>query len=521
MSSKTTPTFDILITSDRTMMTNHHGREFLGFVATGPPLGLPEKMWMWMCAPKPKVDEVGRPVEAPYGLRKVEAALLDAGFSAAIIDPDHLARHLRHAKVLMIGHHDYFALNSPSIEWWLLTGKEPVNRRSFLRLMRRPEIREAKKRGLKIIVGGPAAWQWLWNTNFWREFGIDTVVDGEAERVIVELAEKALADEELPLYVYVGPLDTPSIDEIPEIKGASVNGLVEIMRGCPRNCSFCPVTLRPLRFYPLDKIEREMQVNARAGLRGCILHSEDVLLYGAKGLEPNPDALIKLHILAKKYFRTLAWSHVTLAEVRYAQEKYGLITKLTEVVLDENQDYLGVQIGLETGSVRLAKKIMPAKAAPYPVEEWPETVERAMAILHDHRIIPALTLILGLPDETEEDLMMTAELLDRLKGYRSLIVPMFFVPLGQLKSRSWFLREHIKDEHIEVMRRCLWHSVRWAEDILSRFYLKGPQHAPLRLALKLFISYVKWRGRQIEKWLSEIRSKGVDGSQSSSTTKVG
>jgi len=495
--------FDIVITSDRTMMTNHHGKEFLGFVATGPPIGVPERLWMWICAPKPRVDRLGRPLEAPYGLRKIEAALQNAGFSAAIVDPDYLGRYLRRAKVLMIGHHDYFALASPSIEWWLVTGREPVNRRSFLRLMRRPEIREAKSRGLKIIVGGPAAWQWLWNVEFIREFGVDTIVDGEAEKVVVRLAEMALNGEELPAYVYVGPSDVPSVEEIPEIRGASVNGLVELMRGCPRGCSFCPVTLRPLRYYPLEKVEREMQVNARAGLDHCILHSEDVLLYGARGLEPNPDALIKLHTLAKKYFRGVAWSHTTLAGVKYAQERYGLITKLTEILYDEHQDFLGVQIGLETGSVRLAKVIMPGKAAPYPLEQWPEVVVDAMAILHDHRIIPALTLILGLPGETEEDLAATAELLDRLKDYRSLIVPMFFVPLGRLRDRGWFLREHLKDGHIEIMRRCLWHSVRWAEDILSKFYLRGPQYAPLRAALKFFLLYVKRKGRQVERWLEE------------------
>lgn len=505
--SKSSTKFDIVITSDRTMMTNHHGREFLGFVATGPPLAMPERLWMWICAPKPKVDELGRPIEAPYGLRKIEAALQNAGFNAAIIDPEYLGKYLRDAKVLMIGHHDYFAMASPSIEWWLITGKEPVNRRSFLKMMRRPEIREAKRSGLKIIVGGPAAWQWLWNTSYLQEFGIDTIVDGEAERVVVELAQKALNGEELPAYIYVGSHDVPSIDEIPEIKGASVNGLVEIMRGCPRGCSFCPVTLRPLRYYPLDKIERELQVNANAGLEGCILHSEDVLLYGARGLELNPDALIKLHTLAKKYCKKLTWSHATLAGVKHAQEKYKLITKLTEVIFDEHQDYMGVQIGLETGSVRLAKAIMPGKAAPYPIEQWPEVVVDAMSILHEHKIIPALTLILGLPEETEEDLIATAELLDELKDYRSLIVPMFFVPLGKLRDRNWFLKEHLRDEHIEVMRKCLWHSVKWAEDILSKFYLRKPEQAPLRFALKLFILYVKRKGMEVEKWLASIKSE--------------
>ncbi|MEM4732393.1 MAG: radical SAM protein, partial [Desulfurococcaceae archaeon] len=81
------------------MMSNHRGKEFLGFVATGPPLGMPEWLWMTLCAPRPKVDKLGRPVEAPYGLRKVEAVLQNAGFNAAVVDPDYIHKHLDTAKV--------------------------------------------------------------------------------------------------------------------------------------------------------------------------------------------------------------------------------------------------------------------------------------------------------------------------------------------------------------------------------------------------------------------------------------
>jgi hypothetical protein len=31
-----TEKIDIILTTDRTMMSNHHGKEFLGFMATGP-----------------------------------------------------------------------------------------------------------------------------------------------------------------------------------------------------------------------------------------------------------------------------------------------------------------------------------------------------------------------------------------------------------------------------------------------------------------------------------------------------
>ncbi len=32
------PKYDVVITTDRSMMSNYHGKEFLGFVTTGGPL---------------------------------------------------------------------------------------------------------------------------------------------------------------------------------------------------------------------------------------------------------------------------------------------------------------------------------------------------------------------------------------------------------------------------------------------------------------------------------------------------
>jgi len=493
---------DIILSTDRTMMSNHHGKEFLGFMATGPPIGVPERVWMWIAAPKMRVDAMGRPWQAPYALRKLEALLQNEGYNAAVIDPDHVNRYLEHAKILMLSHHDYFALCPPSSEWWIVTKKEPVNAKSFREFMESLNIPKAKKKGLKIIVGGPAAWQWLYKPDLLDRWGIDTVVDGEGEKVVLDLVEKAYAGEPLPRYIFVGPGDVPKIEEIPIIKHASVNGLVEIMRGCPRGCKFCSVTLRPLRHIPLDMIEKEILVNVREGVRSGILHSEDVLLYGAKGINLNPDALIKLHKMARKHLTTIAWSHASLAAIKNAEEEYKLITKLREIICaDGLQDYWGVEVGIETGSVKLAKKVMPAKAAPYPAEKWPEIVEDAFAIMHENNIIPAATLILGLPEETPDDVVATAELLDRLKPYRSLIVPMFFVPMGLLKNKDWFSEVHVSNEHIEVMRRCLWHSVRWAEEIIDKFYLEKPQYYPLKLLLKAFLKYVRHKGREAEKSL--------------------
>ncbi len=485
---------EFIITTDRSMMTDHHGKEFIGFMTTGPPYKVPERIWNWVCMPKPKVDKYGRPEQAPYGLRKIEAALQNAGFDAWVIDPDHVHKHLKNAKAILIGHHDFFALGPPSSEWWIVTGQEPVNSRSFRRFMEGKAMKKARERGIKVVVGGPAAWQWLWKPEFVEKWKVDCIVDGEGEKVVVELAQRILDGKPLPLYVFVGPGEVPSLEEIPAIRAPSVNGLVEIMRGCPRGCKFCSVTLRPLRFYTLEMIEKELRVNTQAGVKDGIIHSEDVLLYRADGVIPQPKPLLELHELVFEYYEKIAWSHCSVASLLCAEEKHRLISKLMDIILS-HQDFLGVQIGIETGSPKLARKIMPAKAAPYPPERWPELVEEAFALMHEKRIIPAATLLIGVPGEDDEDILRTIELVERLRSYRSLIIPMYFVPMGAFKDRDWYRKEEITGVRRELMALCLKHSLKWAVDILDKFYIKEWYLLPV----KLFIRGLLWLYKRVAK----------------------
>jgi radical SAM superfamily enzyme YgiQ (UPF0313 family) len=492
--------YDFIITSDRTMITNHHNNEFLGFMTTAPAIGLPELIWKWISAPKIKVDKIGRPIQAPYGLRKIEAALLDAGFKATIIDPDYIHKHLDSAKAIMIGHHDYFALASPSCEWKMLTNKEPINAKCFRKFLTKIINKIKDKKDLKIIVGGPAAWQWLYVPKLIKKYRINTVINGEGEKVIKIIAQKILNGEALPNYIEVDPSDSPKLNEIALIRYPSINGLIEIMRGCPRGCKFCSVTSRPIRFYTLEMIEKELKVNNSYGINHGIIHAEDVLLYGADGIKPKLEPLLKLHNLINKYYENISWSHLSLSSLKYAQENYKAISKIIELVYSNNQDWIGVEVGIETGSPNLAKKIMPAKAAPYPVEKWPEIVEDAFRIMHEHKIIPAATLIIGLPNETDDDIIRTIELIDRLKDYRSLIIPMFFVPMGILKNEKWFKASKIKNVHIELSIACLKHDLYWARDILSKYYLKRKHEKLMNFLIKILIYYFEVK---LNKYLKE------------------
>lgn len=495
---KTTFVPDILLTADRTLMSNHHGLEFLGFGTTVPPNFVPEWFYKFLFFPPIKCKD-GIPIEAPYGLRKIEAQLIKEGFDVLTVDPDHLSEYIDGAKVLGIHVMDPFGLGPSSTTFTsILKTGEPYNAKYFRLLLEKPEVVRAKRRGLKIIVGGPGVWQFKLRPDFVDEHGIDCIIDGEAEKVVGKIFKIALEGGELPKYIEVPLKDSPELDEIPEIVNPSVNGLIEIGRGCPRGCKFCSVTLKPLRWYPYEKVEREVLVNVRGGVRGCILHAEDVLLYGSRGVIPNEEKVLKLHQVVKKHVKSLAWSHCSMAAVAAAPR---LVRKLSEIILAD-QNWWGAEVGIETGSPELARKVMSAKAAPFKPEQWPEVVKFAAGIMNDYNLVPACTLITGLPEETEDDVIKTIELVDDLKDFRSLIVPLFFVPMGKLKDKDFFKAEQMTELQMELLARCLRHDLYWAKEFMGE-YLKGVK----KVLYPFFLLFIK----MIERRAKVVRVEGLGG----------
>ena len=479
----------ILLTADRTLMSDYHKNIFVGFGTCAPPNFLPNWLYSWLFFPPIKTKK-GIPVAAPYGLRKIEAQLLSEGFDVLTVSPNHLKKYINEADVLGIHVMDPFGLGPASTTFAFVLKKEPYLAQYFRALLASPEIQKAKKRGLKIIVGGQGVWQFRYRPKFVEEYGIDCIIAGEAEKVIGKIAHAALNGETLPEYYEANVKESPSLEEIPDIVKPSIDGLVEIGRGCCRGCHFCSVTLRPLRWYPVDRILREISVNIDSGYtRGVNLHAEDAMLYGSKNTIPNDEKLIELHKAVVKKCDGMGWSHCSLATVA---AKPKLLSEISEIIL-QKQNWWGAEIGIETGSGELAKKIMPAKAHPFKPEEWPQVVRTGMGLMHDNKLIPACTLIVGAPEETEDDLIKTIELMDDLKDVRSLIVPLFFVPMGKLKSEDWFKETEMTELHQELLVKCLNHGLHWINELLDLTYTGRWYSRFIGRFYKLFSRVVRYR----------------------------
>ncbi|HMK94234.1 MAG TPA: radical SAM protein [Candidatus Limnocylindrales bacterium] len=485
---------EVILTADRTLMSNYHGNEFLGFGTCAPSNFIPDVLYSYLFFP-PISTNKGLPTAAPYGLRKIEAQLLKEGFNVLTVSPQHLRKYIKSAKVIGIHTMDPFGFGPASTTLASVFKKEPFLARHFHGLVTSPIIREAKRNGSKVIVGGPGAWQFRYRRQLVEKKVIDCVVEGEAENAIGKLFKAAINGESLPPFVEVSAKDAPKLEDIPDIVQPSVNGLIELGRGCCRGCEFCNVTLRPLRWYPLDKIVRELAVNVDVGKQRVIcLHSEDVMLYGSQNAIPNDEKLLKLHETVMSKVPTISWSHCSLAAVA---SKPQLVAKLSDIIL-QKQEWWGAEIGLETGSAQLAKRIMPAKAFPFKADEWPQVARQGFGVMHDYRLIPAATLIVGLPEETEDDITKTMELVDDVKDCRSLIVPLFFVPLGRLKNKDWFREAQVNKLHEELMYLCAEHSLRWVDNLLDMSFMDKGYRVALKQFYKIFTGIAKRQIRRSE-----------------------
>ena len=501
----------MVLTADRTLMSDYAGGLFLGFLTTAPrrgfPLLSPLVIFSLLAKPVP-VDEHGRALLAPHGLRRVEAALLASGVVAedelAVVTPHTLSSAIGpDTQVIGVSTNDPLGLGPSSTTMagpYGAVHEEPMTAWKFRELVRSKVIQGARRRGAKLVVGGPGSWQL--DEEAMRRLGIDVVVQGEAELMAPRLF-KDLMDGRLegPAVVEVPPPMQPEAEEIPRLRGGTIGGLVEVSRGCGKGCAFCLPTLRKLRHRPIPDVLADVEVNVRAGKRGVCLHAEDVLRYGSQGLRVRPEKVVELFrsVASARGVVDVGISHASLSSIASEPK---LVEEVSSILGLTPRRWMGFQTGIETGSVRLMESLMRFKPHPFRPREWPDVVEEAFALCAYHGWVPCATLIVNLPGEREEDVEATLELVRRLEPYKSLMVPLLYVPPPGSKHRAMRLIEDASPLHLELYRAVLLHDLKWivelADDYAER--IKPPAGAVVKGLARLVSSFIRYRAA---KFLSE------------------
>ncbi len=439
----------LVLTAPLTEMTDHAGYFIQMAMASLP-------VWMEGVLDRkyPKWKEVehfsdGSAQFAPAGLRVLER-VMGKEFGAenvVVCYPDDLDRFIGPAtRVVAASTHNPHGVTFAAGVYTSIFGssKQPINAH-YAELMFERIRKNPYRNKLKLIVGGSGGWQ-INQTSSAERLEVDCVIDGRSESVdTTDLFRKAIGGEELPKQVNVShPTD---VDSIIFPDKPTTFGVVEMTTGCGRRCQFCMPDLNPQIALPKERIMEAVQANVWNGNKQISLATEDMFIWGQVGTDkpfyfPNREALLDLYSDVSNFpgVEQFVLSHSTMAP---AVVDPKLIEKFSELLLPKSPIHLPALsthpekkalvplIGLETGSIRMAKKIMPSKGVPFKIDDWPSVVLRGLEILNRNNWFPMLTLMVGNPGETDEDVKDTLDLIYEMerKELFGFLVPSVFTPL--------------------------------------------------------------------------------------------
>ncbi len=394
-------------------------------------------------------NEDGSARSMPVGVRLIEKSLLREFKEQDLVAcyPDDLAKFIGpDTRVVAVSTHNPLGVTFAAGVYTSLFGssKQPINSHYARDLFQK--IRSSPyRKNFKVIVGGSGGWQ-IAQTDSFEELSVDCVVEGRSESSeTMALFHRAIAGEPLPRQ-----LDVPHPKDRGDILFPSARttfGVVEMTTGCGRRCQFCVPDLNPQIDLPKQKIMEAVRGNVRNGNKQVSLATEDMFIWGQVQTEtpfffPNREALLDLfgEIVGTPGVEQHLLSHCTIAP--FAVDPL-LIKKLSDMLLPKSPIHLSrlsthpqnkalsPLIGLETGSVRLAKKIMPSKGVPFSIEDWPSVVLEGLRVANENNWFPVMTLIVGSPEENDEDVKATLDLVYEMerRGLFAILVPSIFTPL--------------------------------------------------------------------------------------------
>lgn len=301
-----------------------------------------------------------------------------------------------------------------------------------------PFIKEIKNtlkgKNYLLVAGGPHPTGDSIGT---LNMGFDAVFVGEGEVSFAEFIDKVSQGEEFSQVkgiFFKNPDDTfcfsgkPPLIDLNEYSPFSFTlnkfGPIEITRGCPYGCFYCQTPrifgAKP-RHRSIERILEYVRFFKERNLTDIRFITPNFFAYGSEtGRDVNYEALEELlgktrEILGEKG-RIFAGTFPSEVRPEHVNPK-------TLSLLKKYANNNALLIGLQSGSERILRLINRG----HTVEEGIKAVKYAV----EFGFKPKVDFIFGLPDETEEDQLITIEVMKKLAEMGAEIHAHSFLPLPQ------------------------------------------------------------------------------------------
>ncbi len=540
-----------VLVSDTTLSYEYRHFPLLDFLPCAPGKTIPGPIYRFLKGPEPP-NVNGIVKYAPYAVRKIEASLVNAfgRDSVVVINEDYLGQYVdEKTEVIGISTMDPLGLGPTTMSYYALFGGELDSwvRREWDALLEKVnKAREGKK--AKLIVGGPGVWEFATLRDEIEKYHVDYYVQGETDDVVAELFRQVADDDIDGQMFYKGYMSYddhfhkilkkdesflargitesayPRLEDIPEIVSPSMKGMVEIMRGCGVGCDFCEVTLRPLRYMPINMIVDEIKTNVAGGVDNAWLHSDEVFGYRHGHMfEPDEDALSELFtaVMSVPGVRT---SNPTHGRISIPAGYPDMIAHFSKILRAGPRNWIGIQTGLETGSEELARKHMPNKTLPLkigPDGSWQDIVWEGVAVETQNYWRSAFTIQVGQEGETPEDLWDTISLINKLsysytvgRPFEFTVTPLVNVPLGRIKYHK--LNTSLLDVNgLAVYYASYRHLAKMAardglRDAHGNIFMRATTGGIISIGGKIMMDFIEKKARKAGVDIEKVKRYGVE-----------
>lgn len=446
----------VVLVADRTLSADYRVL-FEGIFATMQTTQVPSLMMKHFVSPRVGVDSGGRASAAPLGIRRLEAALLAAGFSEKDVvcaTPESVGRLLGPwTKLVAVSSSDFLGRgmsNTTTHSFW--AGRLYTE---FWMDRMMAKVRQAKgQHKFQVIAGGAGSWQLTNDPARAAELGFDCIFEGYFEGQGVDLVRQAIDGKSLP--GSVTERDS-CCERVSPIAGPSVLGVIELSRGCGKGCRFCTMGLRRMEHLPSELILADLATNVRGGQRSIVSSSEDFFRYGSSGGKVNFEVLRQL-LEGMKQIPGASFMQIDHANVssvaQLSLEELCEIRRLLQ--WQASTDHLWVNLGLESANGLLVQANGPGKMSPFRAEDWEEMIKDVASKLQNAGFYGVYSVILGLPGETVGDVRRTHGLVKWLSTRRAVIFPVFYEPPVQTADEvgTPFRVASMRREHLDLYVEC-------------------------------------------------------------------
>jgi len=463
--------FPVVLTADRMLFAGYRTL-FEGMISASQTSRTPSLLMKHLLAPVARRDGL-RARQAPLGLRRVESALARSGWErpdVAVVPPESLGGAIGpETRIIGISSGDPLGIGMNSTTMSGVVGGEILTSRWFRELAENVLRLRRRAPNARVVMGGAGAWQFAGDRLAQRAMGVDHVIRGYCEGNVAGLFEKIARGENLSATL-AG--ERVAAADLPRILGPTLMGGVEISRGCGLGCGFCTLAGEPMEHPPAEAVLADVETNLSGGVTDVVLVTEDMFRYGGRGAQTQPSALIALleRLRALPRVRLIQADHANIASAaQFSDEELAAVRRAMRGPFDHAQgrrnDYLWLNLGVETASGGLlAANGGRRKMGGGDPAAWDDLCQEQVRRLIRLGFFPLVSLVLGMPGETQADVERTIRWVARLREERLAVFPVFHAPT---KTRTGpFGLADMSAAHWRLFRECYELNFRWIPRLL-------------------------------------------------------